>query len=187
MLSYDMAQHIRRPDRDLCWLAYFETAGEPLYCWSGMHPIEWDGQTYLGVGHLYSVSTIDRGDVLSFRTQQFSLNGLDPQVLASMDEDVHGREAKLWLAARNEYGQIIRDPLLVAQMEQDTLQREINITDGTVKLILNCFEAIPRFDKPTGRKWSHESQLERYADDTGFYYTQKIARTGQPIDWRDGT
>lgn len=185
-LTHDMAQALRRPDRDLCWLARFETATTPLYCWTGMQAISWDGQTWLGVGHLYQVSTIDRGDVLSFRTQQFTLNGLPADALAGMDESVQGRGAKLWLAARNTYGQIIADPLLVAQMEQDTLQREVNLSDGTVKLTLNCFEALPRFDKATGRKWSHESQQERYADDTGFYYTQKIARTGQPIDWRLG-
>jgi hypothetical protein len=186
MLSHDMAQALRSPNRDLCWLAWFERSTTPLYCWSGMQSIVWDGQTWLGVGHLYSVSTIDKGDALSWRQQQFSLNGLDPQVLAGMDESVQGRGAKLWLGARNSSGQIIRDPLLVAQMEQDTLQREVNVGDGTIKLTLNCFEALPRFDKPTGRKWSHESQLERFSGDTGFYYTQKIARTGQPIDWRLG-
>lgn len=186
MLSHDMAQALRSPNRDLCWLAWFERSTTPLYCWSGMQSIMWDGQTWLGVGHLYSVSTIDKGDALSWRQQQFTLNGLDPQVLAGMDESVQGRQAKLWLAARNSSGQIIRDPHLVAQMEQDTLQREVNVADGTIKLTLNCFEALPRFDKATGKKWSHESQLERFAGDTGFYYTQKIARTGQPIDWRLG-
>lgn len=183
MLSHDMAMHLRSAERDLCWLAEFETATTPLYAWSGMHPIEWDGHTWLGVGHLYGVSTIDKGDALSFRTQQFTLNGLDPQVLAGMDETVQGRYARLWLAARNSAGQIIRDPLLVAEMEQDTLQREIN-GDGTIKLTLNCFEALPRFDKPTGRKWSQESQQERFAGDEGFYYTQQVARTGPVPDWR---
>lgn len=183
MLSHDMAQALRSPNRDLCWLARFERATTPLYCWSGMQSIIWDGQTWLGVGHLYSVSMIDKGDALSWRQQQFSLNGLDPQVLAGMDESVKGRAAKLWLAARNSSGQIIRDPVLVAELEQDTLQREIN-GDGSIKLTLNCFEALPRFDKPTGRKWSQESQQERFAGDEGFYYTQQIGRAGRQIDWR---
>lgn len=161
--------------------------GQPdLFFWSGMQSVTWDAATWLGVGYLSSVSTIDKGDALSWRQQQFSLNGLDPQVLAGMDESVQGRQAKLWLASRNSSGQIIRDPHLVAHMEQDTMQREVNVGDGTIKLTLNCFEALPRFDKATGKKWSHESQLERFAGDTGFYYTQKIARTGQPIDWRLG-
>jgi len=182
-LTIDMANALRSTHRDLCWLARFETATTPLYCWSGMHPIAWDGETWLGVGHLYSVGTIDRGDALSFRSQQFTIDGLDPQVLAGMDESVQGRSARLWLGALNSSRQIIRDPLLVQVLEQDTLQREVN-GDGTIKLTLNCFEALPRFDKPTGRKWSQESQQERFASDEGFYYTQKIARTGPALDWR---
>lgn len=182
-LSIDMANALRSTSRDLCWLAEFETGSTPLYCWSGMYPLAWDSQTWLGVGHLYSVGTIDRGDALSYRTQQFTVDGLDPQVLAGMDESVQGRDASLRLAARNDAGQIITSPLLVQELAQDTLQREIN-GDGTITLTLNCFEALPRFDKPTGRKWSQESQQERFSGDEGFYYTQKIARTGPALDWR---
>ena len=79
----------------------------------------------------------------------------------------------------------IADPLLVKDLDQDTLQREIG-GDGTVKLMLNCFEALPRFDKPTGRKWSHESQIERYPGDYGLALTSRVAKSGQPIDWRQG-
>ena len=183
MLSHDMSKVLKSDRRNLCWMGWFETAGADLYAWSGMEDLSWDGQTWKGVGYMLGLATIDRGDALSFRTQEFTLNGLDPQVLAGMDESVRGRLAKLWLGARNGDGQIIRDPLLVADMEQDTLRREIG-EDGMIKLTLSCFAALPRFDKATGRKWSQESQQERYAADEGFYYTQKLGRTGPPIDWR---
>lgn len=182
-LTYAMAQALRSPSRNLCWLAWFETSGTDLYAWSGMQPLVWDGHTFLGVGTIYSVSTVDRGDALSWRQQQFTLNGLPGEALAGMDESVKGMEAKLWLGALNSSNQIIADPLLVKHLDQDTLQREIG-GDGTVKLTLNCFEALPRFDKPTGRKWSHESQQQIFASDEGFYYTQKIASQGRAIDWR---
>lgn len=186
MLSHDMSNALRNPSRNLVWLTYFATSGAALRCWSGMHAIDWDGNTWLGVGHLFELATIDKGDALSWRQQQFVLNGLDGEALADLDESVQGRAARLWLGALNDSGQIIREPYLVKELEQDTLQREINPGDGTVKLTLNCFEALPRFDKPTGRKWSHDSQQQRYPGDEGFYYTQQIARTGQPIDWRLG-
>lgn len=185
MLTYAMAQALRSPSRNLCWLAWFETAGEPLYAWSGMQPIDWDGNTFLGVGTIYSVSTVDRGDALSWRQQSFTLNGMPAEALAGMDESVKERQAKLWLGALDRYNRITPDPLLVKVLEQDTLQRELG-GDGTVKLTLNCFEALPRFDKPTGRKWSHESQLERHPGDYGLALTSRVAKSGQPIDWRLG-
>lgn len=183
MLSTEMSLVLRSDRRDLCWLGWFETAGAALYAWSGMQDLSWDGHTWKGVGHLLSLATVDKGDAMSFRTQEFTLNGLDPQVLAGMDESVRGRGAQLWMAARNAAGQVIRDPLLVGEFEQDTLRREI-AEDGTITLTLSCFAALPRFDKPTGRKWSQESQTARYSGDEGFYYTQKLGRTGQQIDWR---
>lgn len=183
-LSLDMARELRSPTRNLCWLAWFETSGTAVRCWSGLHTIAWDGENYLGVGMLYEIGSIDRGDALSWRGVQFGLNGLDGESLAGLDESVRGRAGRLWLGALNDAGQIVRDPLLVLELEQDTLQREINPGDGTIKLLLNCFDAAARFDKPTGRKWSHESQVERYPGDYGMALTSKIARTGQPIDWR---
>lgn len=183
MLTFDMAKVLGSDNRELCFLAQFETAGADLYCWSGMHPVAFDGETWLGVGNLYEIGSVDLGDVMAYRTRTFTLNGLDGSALAGMDESVTGRAAWLWLAARNTAGQIIRDPLLIADMDQETLQRKIG-GDGTVSLTLTCSEALPRFDRPTGRKWSQESQQERFAGDEGFYYTQKVARTGLAIDWR---
>src|SRR5690606_11181737 len=116
---------------------------------------------------------VDRGDALSWRQQSFTLNGLPGEAVAGMDESVKGRAAKLWLGVLNSSNQIIADPLLVKVLEQDTLQRELG-GDGTVKLTLNCFEALPRFDKPTGRKWSHESQIERHPGDFGLALTSRV-------------
>jgi hypothetical protein len=185
MLSHEMAQAMRSPNRNLSWLAWFETSGADVYAWSGMQPIPWNGHTYVGVGLLYSVSTVDRGDAMAWRQQSFTLNGLPGDAIAGMEESVKGRLAMLWIGALNSANQIIRDPLLVKELKQDTQQREIT-GDGKVNYTLNTFEALPRFDKPTGRKWSHESQLERHAGDYGLALTSRVAKSGQPIDWRQG-
>lgn len=188
MLSHALAAALKSPRRDLVWLAAIEAAASTLYCSSALVPLSWDGQTWLGVGHLYGLGTIDRGDALSWRQQQLVLNGLPEEALAGLDEDVAGRTAKLWMAALDGGGRVIRDPLLVADMVQDTLGREVDVANGTVRLTLNCYEAMPRFDRPSGQRWSHESQQARFTGDEGFYYTQAIGRgAGQQIDWRPAT
>lgn len=185
-LTPAMASALRDDRRDLCWLGFFENGSGDLYAWSGMHDLVYDGQTWKGAGHLLGMGTIDRGDALSFRTQQFTLRGLSPQVLEELDQSVRARVARLWLAARNRYGEVIADPLLVADMIQDTLGWELE--DGnTVKLTLTCFESLKHLGRATGRKWSHESQQERFPGDVGFKYLQVNARTGLVgIDWRQG-
>lgn len=184
-LTVDMARALASDRRDLCFLGKFQKASGYLYAWTGMHDLSYDGQTWKGVGHILGLSTIDRGDALSFRKQSFTLNGLDPQVLANLDESVRGRTAQLWLAARDRYGAIIADPVLLRDMIQDTL--EWSLSDGnTVSITLNCFEALKHLGRPTGKKWSHEAQMERFPGDTGMYYLQRNAQVGLGIDWRQG-
>lgn len=185
-ITVDVARAMKSDRRDPCWLFWFEGQSSDLYAWSGMHDLEYDGHTWKGVGHVLGMSTIDRGDALSFRSQAFYLRGLDPQVLAEIDEDVRGRAGKVWLAMRDQYGKVIPDPLLVADVTQDTLK--FDIEDGnTVKLTLNTYESLTYLGRATGRKWSYESQLERYPGDTGFKYTQQIASEGVAgVDWRQG-
>jgi hypothetical protein len=184
LLSVDMANALRSARREPCWLFWFEGDASDLYAWSGMHNLAYDGETWKGAGHVLGMSTLDRGDALSFRTQQFTLRGLDPQVLAELDESVRGRAGKVWFALRNSAGQIIPDPLLVSEVVQDTI--EWALEDGnTVKLTLNTYESLKHLGRATGRKWSYESQLERFPGDVGFKYLQQNAQTGlYGIDWR---
>lgn len=185
MLSPAMAAALTSTRREPCWLFWFEGESSDLRAWSGMHDLAYDGQIWKGVGHVLGMETLDRGDAMSFRQQQFSLMGMDPQVLSELDGSVRGRGGKVWLACRNTYGKIIADPLLIADVIQDTL--DWSISDGsTVKLILNTYESFKQLGKPSGRKWSHESQMQRYPGDVGFKYTQAIARTGIAVDWRQG-
>lgn len=185
-LTVAMARALASDRRNLAWLFWFEGLSSDLYAWSGMHDLDHDGQTWKGVGHVLGMGTIDRGDAMSFRTQTFQLRGLDPQVLAEIDESVRGRAGKVWLAALDEHNKVIRDPLLVAEVVQDTL--EWKLEDGnTVSLTLNTYESLKHLGRATNRKWSHEAQLERFPGDVGFKYTQVIARTGMfGVDWRQG-
>ena len=128
MLSVEMGRALCSDRRNLAWLFWFEGLSSDLYAWSGMHDLDHDGHVWKGVGHVLGMSTIDRGDALSFRTQSFQLRGLDPQVLAEIDESVRGRAGKVWLAALDEHNKVIRDPLLVAEVVQDTL--EWKLEDG---------------------------------------------------------
>jgi hypothetical protein len=186
-LTVDMARALASDRRDLCFLGKFQKASGYLYAWTGMHDLSYDGQTWKGVGRILGLSTIDRGDALSFRTQTFTLNGLDPQVVADLDESVRGRTAQLWLAARDRQGKIIKDPLLLKDLVQDTLEWSLSEDGKTVSVTLNCFEALKHLGRPTGKKWSHESQMERFAGDTGMYYLQRNAQVGlYGIDWRQG-
>jgi len=171
--------------RRLAWLWFVEGDSSDLYAWSGVHTLSYGGQDYRGVGHVAGMSTIRKNDDLEHVEQQLKLSGLDPSALTELDSSVRGRTASIWLAALNDSGQVIADPLLLQELQQDTLQWD-RAADDSVTLSLNTFEALPFVGRATGRKWSYESQREAYASDTGFKYNTAIALQGPPIDWRVG-
>ncbi|MGV3649837.1 MAG: hypothetical protein ACO1OK_00295 [Devosia sp.] len=181
-LSPDMVAHIRRPYRHLAWMAWFERDGADLRVWSGAHTITHDGAAWLGYGYLATIDSLRRSNGLQHMELAFALNGLDPWIIADLDQSVRGRAARLWLAGIGDDRQVVREPLLLADLTQDTLGWSYG-ADGTVTLRLTCFEALPFLRRALKGKWSNESQLAAYPGDTGFAYNAPIALQGPAVEW----
>ena len=184
-VSEAMRRELLNPRANMIWLAWFESDLGDLYAWTGTYPLTYGGNVYVGVGLMRGFSTISRGDALTFREMQFQLPGLDPQVLVELDGSVKGKMAKVWLGALDAQNQVIADPILLPELEQDTIDWKIE-NGNTVTLALNCYESLTRLGKPSMRRWSHETQMAQFAGDTGFYYNQQNKLTGPALDWRQG-
>lgn len=169
--------------RVLFWMFWVEGDPTDLYAWSGTHTINYDGHDWVGVGHVAGMETIRKTDGISHVVQKLTLSGLDPTVLTSLDSNVRGRGAKIWLGGLNDSGQVVSSPILVQELVQETLNWSRSAGD-TIKLELSCYEALPFVGRATGKKWSYEGQLEEYPGDTGFYYNAPIALTGVAVEWR---
>lgn len=183
-LTVPMQQHLLRPLRHMAWLAWFDRPTDDLYVWSGSHPITWDGNTYLGYGYLSSIQSMRKGAGTEHIEQVFELSGINPSILAELDESVRGLRARIWLAGLGGDRQIIRDPILIADLVQDTLGWDYSQDGSSVTLRLTTFDALPLLGKINGGKWSNEDQLERYANDSGFKYNAPIALQGPPVQWQ---
>jgi len=178
-----MQDCLRDPRRLLCWLFYVEGATSDLWAWSGMHTIEWDGQEYLGVGHVLGMDTVRKDTAIQQTVQEFTLNGLDPAVLGGLELSVRGKIARVWLAGLDATGQVIPDPILISELLQDTLTFTRS-ADDVLTLGLNCFEALPFVGKASNGKYSHERQLRLFPGDVGFKYTSEIGLAGATPEWR---
>ena len=185
-ISPQMQEALRNPRRTLCWLFYVEGQDTDLWAWTGQHEITYGGQAYTPVGQVLDMGTIKKSEVIQHTVQQFTLNGLDPNVLTDLDLSVRGRTVRVWLAALNDDRQIITSPILISELVQDTLAFERS-TEDVLKLTLSAFEALPFAGRATGRKYSHETQLQTYGDDYGMHYLSDIAVSGQAVEWRQGT
>src|SRR6266702_2510988 len=62
--------------------AHFVTG--PIYVWTGRGSIVWNGQTWLGVGSLGSISTIEEGAGVDAKGITLTLSGIDATLLADV-------------------------------------------------------------------------------------------------------
>lgn len=184
MITPAMAAHLRQPYRHLAWLAWFERDGDDLYMWSGSHHITYDGHVWYGYGYLTRIDGVQQREGTQHVETAFELSGLDPSIVADLDESVRGRSARMWLAGIGQDRQIIRDPLLISQFTQDTLSWSYGADDGSVTLRLACFDALPFVGRATKGKWSDQDQQARYPGDTGFDENTIIALQGVAVPWR---
>jgi hypothetical protein len=186
-ITFAMRQALTGRQRTLCWLGWFAADGvtSDLYAWTGAHPIVWNGQTWTGAGLVAALSPIEKGETLAHRALRIRLGGLDPDLLGGLDQRVHGRAVKLWLAAVRDDGQIVPDPVLISELVQDTLSLSME-DDGTVTLELDAYEGLPRLGRATATVWSHENQLRAFALDVGFENNSAIGQQREAVEWRQG-
>lgn len=183
-LSVDMVHHLLKPYRHLAWLARFERpTGPDLYVWTGAHHHTYGGNLYYGYGYLASIESMRKGEGTQQIEQVFELNGLDPSILADLDESVRSLEAEIWLAGVGPDRQFINTPLKVSSLVQDTLAWRYAMDGNTVTLRLTTYDALPFLGRVNGGKWSYEDQVARYPGDTGFTYNTAISLAGPAVQW----
>lgn len=184
MLTVEMFQHLLKPYRHLAWLARFERpTGPDLYVWSGSHHQTYGGNLYYGYGYLSSIEAMRKGEGTQQIEQVFELNGIDPSILAELDDSVRGLDAEIWLAGVGDDRQFITSPLKASNLVQDTLGWRYSTDDGSVTLRLTTYDALPFLGRVNGGKWSYEDQLLRFPNDVGFRENTAIALAGPAVQW----
>lgn len=168
-LTPEMDEVLRGRSLRLAFLVSFELAAETHRFWSGAGTLTWDGEDYIGVARLGRVS--GAGETAEIRTTEtvYSLSGVtDFDGLNDfLETPIRGRIATTWLAALDEDGQVIADPVLIDQSVLDTATPSFS-ENGTAEVSLNATSAMFYWLKPVSRFITNEDQQEDYPGDTGF-------------------
>jgi hypothetical protein len=143
------------------------------YVWSGLGPIDWNGQTWTGIGSLGSVSTIEEGANVQARGATLTLSGLDPAILAKvMTQYKVTAPVTIWLGLRDATGALIPDPIISfrGRMDQPTLT--VNGPSGTLQI--NCENRLLDMNISVEKRYSDQDQKNLYPDDRGFEWVNAI-------------
>jgi hypothetical protein len=145
----------------------------PIYVWTGRGSITWGGHTWLGVGSLGSVSTIEEGATIDAKGITLSLSGIDTTLLADVMTEFQVRLPVLVrLGLFDASLSLIDDPVIswAGRMDQPT----IDVDGQTCTISINCENRLLEMNVAVDRRYTNEDQQLDYPGDRGMEFVSSI-------------
>lgn len=142
----------------------------PQYIWSGVGPLVYNSNTYLGVGSLGGVGTISEGTEVQADGTALTLSGIDPALYSACLTDIQlGAPAQVWFACMSN-GQIIGTPYLLFSGQVD----KPHITTGanTITISLALENRLANLQRASARLWTAADQNMEYPTDSAFNFVE---------------
>lgn len=155
------------------FLVEAEFASGTIRVWTGFGDIQWNSQTWTGVGELGGVSEIVEGTALRANNVVLQLSGI-PQSMAliALDEVRFGRPATIWFGALDANGAVVADPFLTFQGMIDSAELVEGAEFATIKV--NIENEAVSLQNPRERRYTDEDQQKEFSGDKGFEYVPKL-------------
>lgn len=138
-------------------LASFQFATETVYCWTGLGPLTWGGNTYQGVGDLGVIEGISEDSNVEAKGVTASLSGIPAaRVTDVISETRILNTANIWLALFDATMAVITSPILIYQGKTDAPEIEDDAQTCTAKLALE--NVLVDLNRPCYRRYTDEDQ-----------------------------
>jgi hypothetical protein len=151
--------------------AWFRTG--PIYVWSGVGELSWGGHTWVGIGTLGSVSTIEEGATVEAKGVTLSMSGIDIDLLDEvLNEFQVGLPALVYLGLFDADGDLIPDPVIswAGRIDQPT----IDIDENTATISIACENRLVDMNVAVDRRYTNEDQQLDHPGDRGFEFVPAI-------------
>ena len=140
------------------------------YIWSGIGPLVYNSNTYLGVGSLGGIGTINEGTEVQAAGTALTLSGIDPALYSACMDDIQlGAPAQIWFACLNN-GQIIGTPYLLFSGQVDKPHISTGATTITVSLALE--NRLANLQRASARLWTAADQNKDNPTDSAFNWVE---------------
>lgn len=155
------------------------TDSGPVRYWSGRGPIDFNGETFLGVGDKGKVSEIEEETEVRSYGIVIELSGIPQANIAmALNEPLQGRKASLWLGFVNDDRQLVDTPLLLFKGRMDNSEGMLGDT-GTVSVAVES--RLADWGRPRIRLYTSASHNERWPSDKFFDFVAETVE--REINW----
>ncbi len=161
-------------------LAELDFESELVRRWTGVGTLNWNDQTWFGIGDLASVSSVQETMDLRASGMNMQLSGVSPDKISEVAaEPIQGRYATLWIGFSDENFALITDPVVIFKGRMDTSE----ITDGgdTASITLAVENHLRDLSRARLRRYTQADQQARFPDDKGLEFVPALQEID--IDW----
>lgn len=158
--------------------AELDFPGGMVRAWSGYGDQDLNGDTYLGVGTLGSISAVSEEESISASNVIVQLNGVPSELLSLvLQEDYQGRAATFYRALFDETG-LIGDAMTAFSGRMDVATIDDGKDSGVISISIES--RLVDFNRPRLRRYTHEDQKARFPNDQGFLYVAGLQQKELP-------
>jgi hypothetical protein len=154
---------------------------EPLYVHSRTGEIEYDGNTYLGMGEFGSIAAINEDNELSAQRVSMTLSNIDGYWNSKVLTDgmqYQNKKCYIYLALLDEQREIIGEPIIIMKGTTGNL----TFTDSSESAIsIEVANYFTTWNRTANLRYTDTQQRELYPNDTGLRFVQDTLKA---VLWR---
>lgn len=144
-------------------------ASGSLYVWSGLGDLTIGSKTYLGVGTLLNISSVEETTEIEAKGATLTMSGIPSSYLAlALTEPYQGRECRIYFGMTS-------DPSAYVEVFSGELD-QMNISEdaSTSTIAVTAENVLIKLERPVIRRFTHEDQKSRYPSDKGLEYVASL-------------
>ena len=157
----------------IIYIAEFRYDSGYVYLSSDSRNIDYNGNTYLGVGNLGSIDTIEEGAEFKARTVNLALSGVaSANVAIALGEQYQGRAVLIHRVYLDLNYNIVGQPDLRFSGFIDNMKINTGGEQSTIEVA--CRNRFQDWDRPRMRRYNAEDQKSEFAGDLGLDFVPNM-------------
>lgn len=149
--------------------------------WSGYGDFVYDGKTFSGVGDFGSIGDVEETENIQANGVAYKLSGIPSSLIsAALTYEYQGRPIKAWVAFFDvTTNALIPDPYELSGARMDTMV--VDESGETATITLTAESLLIDLQRPSGRRYTQEDQVEEYPGDLFFEYVPSLIQ--RDVTW----
>jgi len=140
-----------------------------LYIWSGTGDLVIGGKTYLGVGQLMNISSVEETTEIEAKGATITMSGIPSSYLSlALTEPYQGRECRIYFGmtdAPSDYAEVFSGELDQMNISEEASTSTIAVTVENILI---------KLERPVVRRFTNEDQKSRFPNDKGLEYVASL-------------